>query len=202
MWRRGAGCIGERIEQRNVSTDGTRAQPVRDVLAKFERTVIGRVIISIGVVVALVAVIVLNMPDSQIRRDASRYTLPVVNATGLNQNWGIFSNPRTLSAYVDGRIDFADGSSSQVGISTSDWFGAYASYRWQKYEEVIRPDSGSIYWHDYAEYLATNASKHGRRPIRVTIIRVFAQTLPPGAGPSHGPWQESTMYVLNLGQPQ
>jgi hypothetical protein len=172
------------------------------VLAKFERTVVGRFIISVVVAVALVGVIVVNMPDSQIRADLSRYTLPVVNATGLNQNWGIFSNPRTLSAYVDGRIDFADGSSSQVPISTSDWFGAYASYRWQKYEEVIRLDSGSIYWHDYAQYLATNARKHGRHPIRVTIIRVFAQTLPPGPGPSHGPWQESTMYVLNVGAAQ
>jgi hypothetical protein len=177
-------------------------QPVRHVLAKFERSVAGRAIISIGAVVVLVAVIVLNMPDSQLRTDVNRYTLPVINATGLNQNWGIFSNPRTLSAYVDGRIDFADGSSSLVPISTSNWFGAYASYRWQKYEEVIRLDSGSIYWHDYAEYLATNASTHGRHPIRVTIIRLFAQTLPPGPGPSHGPWQESTMYVLNVGPAQ
>jgi hypothetical protein len=172
------------------------------VLAKFERTVAGRAIISILVVVALVSVVVVNMPDSQIRRDVGRLTFPVANATGLNQNWGIFSDPRTLSAYVDGRIDFADGSYSLAAISTSNWFGAYASYRWQKYEEVIRVDSGSIYWHDYAEYLATNASKHGRRPIRVTIIRLFAQTLPPGPGPSHGPWQESTMYVLNLGPAQ
>jgi hypothetical protein len=172
------------------------------VLAKFERSAVGRLIISVGVVVVLFAIVVVNMPDSQIRRDASRYTLPVVNATGLNQNWGIFSDPRTLSAYVDGRIDFADGSSSLVMISTSDWLGAYADYRWQKYEEVIRPDSGSPYWHDYAEYLAANARKGGRRPIRVTIIRLFAQSLPPGPGPSHDAWQESTMYVLNLGQAQ
>lgn len=172
------------------------------MIARFERTVVGRLIISIGVVIVLIAIVVVNMPDSQIRQDVSRYTLPVVNATGLNQNWGIFSDPRTLSAYVDARIDFSDGSSSQVGISTSDWLGAYSSYRWQKYEEVIRPDSGSPYWHDYAEYLAANSRKHGRRPIRVTIFRLFAQTLPPGAGPAHDAWQESTMYVLNLGQTQ
>jgi hypothetical protein len=175
---------------------------VRDVLARFERTVVGRLIISIGVVVVLVAIVVLNMPDSQLRRDASRYTLPLVNATGLNQNWGIFSDPRTLSAYVDGRIDFADGSSSLVTISTSDWLGAYTDYRWQKYEEVIRPDSGSPYWRDYAEYLAANSRKRGGHPIRVTIFRLFAQSRPPGAGPSHDDWQESTMYVLNLGQTQ
>ena len=160
----------------------------------------GRIVISVAVVVVLVAVVVLNMPDSQLRSDASRYTLPVINATGLNQNWGIFSDPRTISAYVDGRIDFSDGSSTVVRISTSNWLGALADYRWQKYEEMIRPDSGQPYWRDYAEYLAAGARKPGPVPVRVTIFRLFAQTLPPGPGPQQGPWQESTMYVLNLGQ--
>ncbi len=172
------------------------------MLARFERSVAGRVLISIAVVVVIVAVVVLNMPDSQLRSDASRYTLPVVNATGLNQNWAIFSDPRTISAYVDGRIDFSDGPSSVVPISTSDWLGAYADYRWQKYEEVIRADSGRPYWHDYAEYLAANARKSGRVPVRVTIFRLYADTLPPGPGPSHGAFEESTMYVLNLGPAQ
>jgi len=169
------------------------------VLAKFEASVVGRVFISVCVVIALVAIVVVNMPDSQLRRDASRYTLPVVNATGLNQNWSIFADPRTVSAYVEGRIDFSDGPSVQVPISTSDWFGAYTSYRWQKYEEVLRPGSGSPYWRDYAQYLAARARRGARRPVRVTIFRLFASTLPPGPGPAHDPWQESTMFVLNLG---
>jgi hypothetical protein len=170
------------------------------MLARFERSAVGRVLVSIGVVVVLVAVLVVNLPDSQLRRDVSRYTLPVVNATGLNQNWGIFSQPRMIAAYVDGRIDFADGSISIVGISTSHWTGAYVDYRWQKYEEIIRPASGEPYWHDYAEYLAAKARKHARVPIRVTLIRRFAESLPPGPGPARGPWHEVTMYVLDLGQ--
>jgi hypothetical protein len=172
------------------------------VLARFESSVAGRLLISIGVVVALAAIMVVNMPNSQLRQDLSKYTLPVANATGLNQDWGIFSQPRTIAAYVDGQIDFADGSSSIVRISTSNGLGAYTDYRWQKYEEIIRPASGQPYWHDYAEYLAGNARQHGRLPVRVTLIRRFAQSLPPGPGPAHGPWQEVTMYVLNLGQPQ
>ena len=172
------------------------------MLARFERSAIGRVLISIAVVVVMVSVVVLNMPASQLRSDASKYTLPVIDATGLNQNWSIFSDPRTLSAYVDGRIDFSDGSSSVVRISTSNWLGALADYRWQKYEEVIRPDSGQPYWHDYADYLATNARTAGRSPVRVTIFRLFSQSLPPGPGPAHGPWEESTMYVLNVAQGQ
>ena len=172
------------------------------MLARFESSVAGRWLISVGVVIALVAIIVVNMPDSQVRRDLSKYTLPVANATGLNQDWGIFSQPRTFAAYVDGQIDFSDGTSSIVHISTRNWLGAYSDYRWQKYEEIIRPASGSQYWHDYAEYLARNARKDGHDPVRVTLIRRFAQSLPPGPGPAHGPWQEVTMYVLNVTQPQ
>ena len=172
------------------------------MLARFESSVVGRWLISIGVVVAIIAIIVVNMPDSQLKHDLSKYTLPVANATGLNQDWKIFSDPRTIAAYVDGQIDFADGSSEIVRISTSNWLGAYADYRWQKYEEVIRPASGQRYWHDYAEYLAGQARKAGHEPIRITLIRRFAQSLPPGPGPAHGPWQEVTMYVLDVGQAQ
>ena len=188
--------------RREPAVPTIRDPSLTDVLAKFEGSVVGRVLISVGVVIALMAIVVVNMPDSQLRRDASRYTLPVANATGLNQNWSIFANPRTVSAYVEGRIDFSDGPSAQVSISTSDWLGAYASYRWQKYEEVLRPESGSPYWRDYAQYLAARAGRSGRRPVRVTIFRLFAPSLPPGPGPAHGPWQESTMFVLDLGSAQ
>jgi hypothetical protein len=169
------------------------------VLARFERSGAGRLVISVGVVVALVAIIVVNMPSSQLRKNLSKYTLPIADATGLNQDWSIFSQPRTLAAYVDARIDFADGSSAFSGISTGHWFGAYVDYRWQKYEEIIRPDSGRPYWHDYAEYVAAKERTNGRIPIRVTLLRWFADSNPPGPGPAHGPWQEATMYVLNLG---
>jgi hypothetical protein len=171
------------------------------VLARFERSVPGRVIISLGVVVVIVCIVVVNMPPSLLRRDAGRYTLPVTFATGLNQDWTIFSQPRTIAAYVDARIDFADGSSTVKSIFTGHWLNAYVDYRWQKYEEVIRPASGSPFWRDYAEYVAAHARRPGHEPVRVTLIRRFAQTLPPGPGPAHGPWNEVTMYVLNLDQP-
>ena len=172
------------------------------MLERFERSVAGRLVISMGVVVALVAIIVVNMPNSQLRQKLSKYTLPIANATGLNQDWSIFSQPRTVAAYVDARIDFADGSSAVRTISTDHLLGAYVDYRWQKYEEIIRPDSGQPYWHSYAEYVAAQALGNGRTPIRVTLIRWFAVSNPPGPGPAHGEWHEVTMYVLNLGSPR
>jgi hypothetical protein len=170
------------------------------VLARFESSRVGQVVISLGAVVVLVCIVVINLPDSRLKQDSSRYTLPVANAAGLNQDWSIFSQPRTIAAYVDAQIDFADGSSSVQGISTGHWLGAYVDYRWQKYEEVIRPDSGRIYWHDYAEFVAARARTSGRDPVRVTLIRRFAPSLPPGPGPAHGPEGRVTMYVLDLGR--
>lgn len=172
------------------------------MLARFECSVVGRLVISIGVVVALFAIVVVNMPASRLRENLSKYTLPIVNAAGLNQDWSIFSQPRTLAAYVNARIDFADGSSTVRSISTDHWFNAYVDYRWQKYEEIIRPDGGRPYWHDYAEYVAAQARRNGHTPIRVTLLRRFAHTNPPGPGPAHAPWQEVSMYVLDLGSPR
>jgi hypothetical protein len=170
--------------------------------ARFERSAIGRALLSLIVIFVLFAIVVVNMPDSQLRRDAGRVTQPFVDATGLDQDWGIFSQPRTLAAYVDGRIEYADGSTSVIGIGTSNGLGAYADYRWQKYEEIIRPNSGEQYWHDYAVYLARKAGTSARKVVRVTLSRRYALTLPPGPGPAHGPWQQYTMYVLNVGGAQ
>ena len=72
------------------------------MLARFERSVIGQVILSVGVVFVLITIVVINMPDSHLRRDASKVTAPFADAVGLQQDWGIFSQPRTIAAYVDG----------------------------------------------------------------------------------------------------
>lgn len=157
-------------------------------------------IISVGVVVLLIGIVVVNMPPSLLRRDAGRLTFPVTNAAGLGQDWSIFSQPRTISAYVDARIDFADGSSTVRGISTGHWLNAYVDYRWQKYEETIRTDAGSPFWRDYASYVASRERTPGHEPVRVTLYRRFAQTLPPGSPYAQGPWQQSTMYVLDVGR--
>lgn len=157
-------------------------------------------VISLAVIVILVSVVVVNMPTSSLRRDVGQYTLPITNATGLNQDWSIFSNPRTISTYVDARIDFADGSSRVQTISIGQWLSAYADYRWQKYEETLRPNSGRKYWRGYAEYVAAQARRPGREPVRVTLIQRSSPTLPPGPGPARGPWTVKTLYVLDPGQ--
>ena len=143
---------------------------------------------SVGLIFIVGAILVGNMPDSVLRSALGNVTQPFLNAVGLYQAWGVFAEPRDVSAYVDARVDFSDGTSSIYPIPVRQGLGAYADYRWQKYEEVIRMDEGRELWAAYAHYVAALARRDGRNPLRVTLIRRWSQTLPPGPGPDHGPW--------------
>ena len=166
---------------------------------RLEDTRAGRALVNLLLVATLLSIAVVNLPVSELREDLARLTTPLVDVTGLDQNWAVFSQPRTLSAYVYAVVEFADGSTTTVGIATTSGLGAYVDYRWQKYEEVIRPDDGAPFWEPYARYLARQADDGGRDPVRVSLVRRWSDTNPPGPGPAHGPWQSHTFYVLTLG---
>jgi hypothetical protein len=168
-------------------------------MERLEATRAGRVLVNALLVVTLLSIAVVNLPDSALKQDLSRLTTPFTDATGLDQNWAVFSEPRTLSAYVYGVIEFADGSTTTVGIDTTAGLGAYVDYRWQKYEEVIRPDDGAAFWPDYARYLARQVPDDSPEPVQVSLVRRWSDSNPPGPGPARGPWQASTFFVLPLG---
>jgi hypothetical protein len=169
------------------------------LFARLEDTNAGRAFVNLVLVATLASIVVGNLPASQLQQDLDRFTAPYTEATGLGQNWAVFSSPRALSAYVYGLIEFADGSTTIVGIETRSGLGAYVDYRWQKYEEVIRPDDGAPFWESYARYLARQAAEDGSDPVQVSLVRRWSDTNPPGPGPERGPWQEHTFYVLTLG---
>jgi hypothetical protein len=169
------------------------------VSAPLEQTAVGRVLVNLLLVATLLSIVVVNLPASRLRQDLARLTTPFIDVTGLDQNWAVFSSPRTLSAYVYGVVEFADGSTSTVGIDTTSGLGSYVDYRWQKYEEVIRPDDGAPYWPDYARYLARQVGDDGRQAVQVSLVRRWSDSNPPGPGPARGPWQQHTFYVLALG---
>jgi hypothetical protein len=169
--------------------------------ATMTRSVAGQVLISVGLVFTLASIVVGNMPDSALTTSLGKVTQPFLNAAGLYQGWGVFSPPRVVSAYVDARVEDADGSSSIYPIPDRRGLGAYVDYRWQKYEEMIRPDAGRQLWPVYANYVAGLARADGRNPVRVTLIRRWSQTLPPGPGPDRGPWVQVVMGSFPVGSP-
>lgn len=167
-------------------------------MVKPVKQVVGQAVASVGLVFVVAALVVGNMPDSALQAVVSRVTQPFLDVAGLYQAWGVFAEPRDVSAYVDARVDFSDGTSSDYPVPVRQGWGAIADYRWQKYEEVIRPDDGRRLWPAYANYVAGLARQDGRNPVRVTLIRRWSPTLPPGPGPAHGPWQTAVMASFTV----
>ena len=155
-----------------------------------------QVLITVWLVFTVVAMIVGNMPDSALTAQLSRSTQPYLNFTGLHQSWNVFAPPPKISAYVDARVDYSDGSSSVYTVASGRGLAEYTDYRWNKFQEVLRPDTARWLWPAYAQYVASRARSDGHDPVRVTLIRRWADNLPPGPGPERGPWHEFTMYVM------
>ena len=169
--------------------------------ARLESSVVGRLLISVGVVVTVLAVLVVDMPASQLRADLIGPAGWFVRVVGLDQDWGVFAPPRTMSLFVEGRVDDADGTTSVWANPLRPGPGAYTDYRWHKYEEHLRLDAEQELWAPYARYLADRARAAGRTPVRVSLVRRWAQTLPPGPGPDHGLWHEYTFFVMPVDAP-
>jgi hypothetical protein len=155
-----------------------------------------QVLLSSGLLFTVAAIIVCNMPNSALTDQLNRSVRPYVNFTGIYQDWSVFANPRTISAYVFARVDYSDGNSSVYPMPAGWGLAAYTDYRWIKFEEHLRPDTGEWHWPAYARYVAEQTRDEGRDPVRVALIRRWAETLPPGPGPEHGPWHEFTMFVM------
>jgi hypothetical protein len=166
---------------------------------RIEASPVGRALISLGVGCAVVAMVVLGMPDSQLRSYLMTPVAPVVRAVGLDQDWAVFAPPRQISLQVEGRLEYADGTVSVERFPRASGIGAYSDYRWRKYEERLRLDVNQRLWARYAQFLVDRANAEGRRPVRVSLVRRWAQTRPPGPGPERDPWREFTFFEARVG---
>jgi hypothetical protein len=166
---------------------------------RVEASPTGRALISVGVGCAVVAMVVLGMPDSQLRSYLMTPVAPVVRAVGLDQDWAVFAPPRQISLQVEGRLEYADGTVSVERFPRASGIGAYSDYRWRKYEERLRLDVNQRLWARYAQFLVDRANAEGRSPVRVSLVRRWAQTRPPGPGPERDPWREFTFFEARVG---
>jgi hypothetical protein len=167
--------------------------------ARIESSAAGRALISGILIVTLAAIMVTNLPDSEIKARLLGLTQPYLNATGLDQDWAIFSpNPRGTVVYVEGRIDYANGTTSAWPIPARSGIWAYSDYRWHKFGEYVQLDANKWMWYPFAKYIASRAHAYGHEPVRVTLVRRWFQLLPPGLGPDHGPWNNFPFFTLDL----
>ena len=111
---------------------------------RLESSPAGQVLISLAIVATLLTVLVINLPESHVRREASKVTQPYANAIGVDQAWGVFApDPRREVVGLVARITYADG-------RTEDWeppqrgalVGGYSDYHWRKLLELATAGTG------------------------------------------------------------
>jgi hypothetical protein len=173
------------------------------VQQRLESSTAGRIAISVFVLFTVFSVAVWNLPASDVKQKSLKVVRPYITLTSLDQNWGVFApDPRRISIDMQARIRFADGSTSTLDLPRSnDVYGAYWDYRWRKWAEWIRQDAQNQLWKPAALWFARKAAVGGRQPIEVVLVRRWYELLPPGPGPSRGPWQEYPFYTLTVTAP-
>ena len=149
----------------------------------LEESDLGRIVISALVIVALVAVIAANLPDSHLKRRLTDVADPAIDATGLVQVWGVFApDPRRTIVAMEGRVRFADGSTETWREPTgSPFVDAYSLAHWRKYVEfTIRDDYAGVLWEPTAAWIAKESARGGRSPVEVKPRPSLDRALPTG----------------------
>ncbi len=138
-------------------------------------------LVSAFLIVLLFCVVVAAMPPSSLERTLSRPARPFLEATGLDQSWGVFApNPRREVIDMSVRLVYPDG--------RAETWRPPKGYRWRKLMEHTNLSEGiSTLARDTALHAARSA---GGRPTRAVMVRRWA-ALPPGAGAERGRWRVS-----------
>jgi hypothetical protein len=168
---------------------------------RVEESRLGRGLLSIVIVVTLVAIVAINLPASDLRRQLLRGGQPYLNATGLDQNWALFApNPRSVVIDVFALVTFDNGTIARWHFPRDGaLIGTYRDYRWRKWgENLINPANGVALWRPAALWAASQEARPRHRVTQVTLIERFAQLAPPGVEPSVGATQQTTLYALTL----
>jgi hypothetical protein len=169
---------------------------VAAVRAEHPRSIRGQALINLFLIVTLAAVLVANLPDSVVKARLIAPAHSYLTALGLGQNWSVFApNPRQDVIHVTGDIEYSDGSSSTWSFPVRTGLMAYSDYRWQKFGEHLRLDSNRQLWQPFATYLASQERVGGRTPVRVSLVRRWAELQPPGGTMVLGPWRQFVYYT-------
>lgn len=167
---------------------------------RFEATPLGRAAIGAFLAATLVAIVITNVPESHLRREVQRVSDPYLHAIGLDQAWRLFApEPRRFTIGLRASVTYADGSGATwtppVG---DDLVGGYWDYHWQKWQEWVMDVRHRDLWRPAAQFVAREHARPGRRPVRVTLVRLTSLNRPPGSGPDHGPVVAQPYYTLRL----
>lgn len=145
----------------------------------IERSPVGQVLLTALMALLVGVLLIWNMPWGEGKRALIPVAGAVVQAAGLEQDWGLFApNPRDASVGVYATVHYVDG-------RTARWYppeggflvSPYRDYRWQKLVERLRSDDYQRMWRPFAEWVAR---EHGPGVRRVVLTRTFRPVVRPG----------------------
>jgi hypothetical protein len=160
----------------------------------FERSVLGRVMLSLLMVVTIGSLVLWNLPKGRPRAEARTVVAPLLVPVGLDQDWSVFApSPRAFTVGFLAKVTYEDG-------STKTWeppeigkvIAPLRTYRWQKYDERIRADDYATYWYDAARFIAKDA---GPGVTHVELLRRFQPVVIPGSGEKRKPLETFSFYT-------
>lgn len=164
---------------------------------RVERSSLGRLIISAGIVLFLLCEIATGIPTSAIKAKAGPTATRVVRVMGLEQNWGVFSpDPRSASIDMYAIVRFEDGSSARWDIPDGGPIVENLRYyRWRKWLERVRADDYANLWDPTARWIASLYDDRPSPVAEVELIRKFRENSVRGDQP---PFEEFSYYTLDL----
>jgi hypothetical protein len=174
--------------------------PPSGLQAWLERSPAGRGVLSTLIVITLIAVIAVNLPQSDLRQQLLRPGQSYLDALGLDQNWALFApNPRDVILNVYASVRLADG-------RTLLWryphdgalFGQYRDYRWRKWAEGLVAPADSVLWKPAAVWAATHVHAPAAQVRSVSLLEGYRVIEPPGVSPSLGPPRLRVIYRLRV----
>ena len=213
--REGDGAVGawRNLGRQSVIAAGGRSRfgwrrrsarrPQRGLQERIEQTRLGRLVITIFLLATVAGTIVVNLPRSTLRTDALTVGGRYLNLTGLDQSWSLFApDPRRRSIAIEARVQYADGTAGTWRLPHGGaLIGNYWDYHWQKWLEFVLDVRHPELWRPAAVFIARESNLAGRRPVRVTLIRVTSLNEPPGRTPDHSPAIASAYYSLRITPP-
>ena len=156
-----------------------------------------RSVLSAILVFTLAAMLISNLPESQLRRSGLKVVGSFLDVTGLHQNWNLFApDPRRITLELEARVIYADGTIVTWRPTVGDPFvGVYASFRWRKWASyVVNRTNASKLWAPTADWIARTHIRDGSYPARVLLLRRSYLAPEPGRGTTQPPWHTQLLY--------
>lgn len=166
---------------------------------RLEASAGGRALLSGFIIFTLAAMLVSNLPDSELRRTGLKVFDPYLDVSGLHQNWNLFApDPRRTTLQLEARITFDDGTTTLWHPPNGNPFvGVYRTFRWRKWAGNVLASSNQGLLEPTADWIAVMHTKDGKVPVQVELVKRSYVAPPLGSGkPSHAPWKETVLLTV------